>query len=100
ARNHAFEQAENAAHPRSAIESRYEMHLGGARIGKAHIGAASEQRLHQAFGSIHRPVRHFVTSLFTRARRCRFRSKYRACNSPGYDMRAQTVSLAQAKCLG
>src|SRR3546814_11156049 len=41
--HHAFEQAKHAAHARHLVERRDEMHLRGARIGKA--GSSEERRV-------------------------------------------------------
>ncbi len=46
-------QAEHAAHAGDAVERRDEMHLAGAGIGEAGVDAALEQRVDQAFGSVH-----------------------------------------------
>ena len=46
-------QAEDAAHARDAVQRGDEMHLAGAGVGEADIDAAAQQRLDQAFGSVH-----------------------------------------------
>ena len=52
-RYHAFEQAEDAAHPVDPVERCDEMHLRGSGIAETNLDAAGYQRPHKTFGSIH-----------------------------------------------
>ena len=54
--DHAFEQAEHAAHPRLAVERCDEMHFGGAGVGEAGIDAAGQQGVAECVGAVHTAV--------------------------------------------
>jgi hypothetical protein len=49
----AFKQAEDAAHAVDPVERGDKMHLRRARVGKAHLDPAADQRAHQAFRAVH-----------------------------------------------
>ena len=51
-----FLQAEDAFHAGNAIQRGDEMHLAGPRVGETDLDPAAEQRVHQAFGSVHRDL--------------------------------------------
>ena len=53
ARDHAFEQAEYAAHACDPIDSRDELHLGSARVHETDFDPAMHQGVQQAFSAIH-----------------------------------------------
>ena len=49
----ALEKREHATHLGDHVQCGYEVHLGGARVGEAHVDAAVDQGLDQSLRAVH-----------------------------------------------
>src|SRR5262249_51111673 len=76
ARAYALEEAGHRAHAGNRVERAHELHLGGARVGEAHVDARGDRRADQALGAIH-VVRRAAGAPARRGRRCRSRTDTR-----------------------